>query len=177
MWPFVGSATRFGDPLSAARSFAVDFLGFVAPAIGAFQSGDNRSGEVPVRPSATGPVTTILVRQVTSDDSWWVLGATCADIVVSLPEWNQSIASPLRVEGRSTAFEAVVNVDVRQDATTVPLASTTVLGGSMGVMGPFASSIPFPHASSPAGALVLRILSPKNGNVLTASALRVSFAH
>jgi len=50
IWPFASSATRFSDPLLAAQTFAIDYLGFTRPLIGAFQSGDNRSGEVQVRP-------------------------------------------------------------------------------------------------------------------------------
>ena len=175
IWPYASSATRFGDPVTAARAFATEYLGFTSPIIGAFQRGDTRSGEVPVRASANGVVTTILVRQVTSDDSWWILGATSPDIVLTTPSALAAITSPVHFAGRSTAFEAVVNVAVRQDGATTPLATGTVHGGSMGVMGPFSSSLPFTAAPHHAGAIVLWTVSAKDGSVVTASALRVAF--
>ena len=36
VWPYAASATRYTDPVAAARGFAVDFVGFSAPGFGAF---------------------------------------------------------------------------------------------------------------------------------------------
>jgi hypothetical protein len=177
VWPFATSLMRFTDPSTAAYSFAVDYLGFAQPIIGAFQRGDTRSGEVPVRASSNGPVTTVMVRQLTSDNTWWVLGAASASISVAAPEALASVSSPLAVSGRSTAFEAVVNVDLRQDNSLVSVVRTTVMGGSMGVMGPFAKSVTFSAPLESAGALVLRTFSAKDGSVVQASVVRVTFAH
>ena len=73
VWPFASSATRYSDPVSAARGFAADYAGFPDPVVGEFRQGDARSGEVPVQAKATGPITTVLVREL--GDSWWVLGS------------------------------------------------------------------------------------------------------
>src|ERR1019366_23334 len=176
IWPFATDVTRFGDPVLAAQAFATNYLGFVNPIVGAFQRGDSRSGEVPVRATPTGAVTTILVRQLTSANSWWVLGASCPDIVVTGPSSSESISSPVVLRGRSTAYEAVVNVEIRQDGSLAPLRSDTVMGGSMGVMDPFTKSVTFALPSSRGGALLFRTLSAKDGRVIEASVIRVAFA-
>lgn len=68
VWPFVSGTTRYTDPVSAARGFAADFVGFTDPVVGDFRQGDSRSGEVPVQAKASAPVTTVLVRKL--GDSW-----------------------------------------------------------------------------------------------------------
>ena len=175
IWPFASTVTRFGDPVLAAQAFATDYLGMVTPIMGAFQQGDSRSGEVPVRATPTGAVTSILVRELTLANSWWVIGASCTDIVVAAPSSSESISSPVKLRGRSTAYEAVVNVEVRQDGTLAALKSDTVMGGSMGVMGAFTKSMAFTVPSSRGGALLFRTLSAKDGHVIEASVIRVAF--
>jgi hypothetical protein len=175
IWPFVSTVTRFSDPVLAAQAFATVYLGFVNPIMGTFQQGDNRSGEVPVKATPTGPVTTILVRQLTAANSWWVLGASCSDIDVTAPSSSIRISSPVLLQGRSTAYEAVVNVDFREDGRLTPLKEETVMGGSMGVMRPFSKSVAFALPSTPRGALLFRTHSAKDGHVIEASVIRVAF--
>ena len=67
------TSQRFDDPVAAARSFAVDFVGMTDPVVGEFQPGDSRSGEVPVRGFADGAPSAVLVRQL-EDDTWFVIG-------------------------------------------------------------------------------------------------------
>lgn len=176
VWPFASGTTRFADPVAAASSFAVDYLGFLDPVIGEFQGGDSRSGEVAVRPTSDGPVTTVFVRMVTSDDSWWVLGAATANLQLESPDALAAISSPVTLSGQSTAFEATVNVEIRQDDTTDPLAEDFVMGGSMGEMGPFSKAINFDTPRASAGAIILKTLSAEDGTIWEAGVLRVSFA-
>lgn len=175
VWPFASTTTRYRTPSAAASSFATEYLGFVAPVVGRFQQGDSRSGEVPIRPQASGPVTTVLVRQLTSDGSWWVIGAATDNIRLASPQALATITSPVTVAGRSTAFEATVNVEIRQDDTVEPLAEDVVMGGSMGDMGPFSKAISFGPQSADAGAIVLKTLSAKDGSIWEATVIRVSF--
>lgn len=175
VWPFAATATRFQDPVAAATSFASDYLGFVAPVVGAFRQGDTRSGEVAIRPLASGPETTVLVRQLTADDSWWVIGAATDNISLTSPETLSAITSPVTVSGQSTAFEATVNVEIRQDGTTEPLAEDFVMGGSMGTMGPFSKPIDFGPQSADSGAVVLKTLSAEDGSIWEATVVRISF--
>jgi hypothetical protein len=173
VWPFASSGIRYHDPVAAAKGFAVTYLGFVNPAVGAFQQGDNRSGEVTVRTSNTGPVTTVLVRQLTPGDTWWVLGATTPNLQLTTPTTLAAITSPVTVSGRSTAFEAVVNIEVRQDGTLTPLAATTAMGGSNGQMGPFSKSVSFASPVAPRGAIIVKTISAKNGTTAEATVIRV----
>jgi hypothetical protein len=176
MWPFARTSLRFSDPVSAASSFVVSYLGFSAPVVGAFQQGDSRSGEVPVRSSSTGAVTTVLVRQLTNDDSWWVLGAATANIQITTPALLASLHSPITLRGVSTAFEAQVNVELRRDQSLDPIGSGYVMGGSMGQLASFEGQITFTKSSSRYGTLLMRTYSAKDGSVLEAAALRIMYA-
>ena len=175
VWPFVTGSTRYRDPVQAAKGFAGKYLGFSDAVVGAFMQGDSRSGEVVIRPSRTGPKTTVLVRKLAPEETWWVLGATTANLQLQSPTWNASIASPVRLSGQSTAFEATVNVEIRQDGTLIPLARTIVMGGSMGQIGPFSKAVSFSQPTAQRGAIILKTLSPKDGSIAEAAVLRIQF--
>jgi hypothetical protein len=176
VWPVASTTLRFRDPVAATTSFAVDFLHMVNPVVGAFQQGDSRSGEVEVRPRTNGPVTTVFVRQLGTDSTWWVLGAATPEIQLTEPAALATISSPVRLAGQSTAFEATVNVSIREDGGATPLAETFVMGGANGTMGPFAKSVAFSAPTQPAGAIVLYQISSESGHVTEASVIRVKFA-
>jgi len=176
MWPFARTPLRFSDPVTAASSFAVSYLGFSAPVVGQFQQGDSRSGEVPVRSSATGAITTVLVRQLTDDDSWWVLGAATANIQITMPSLLTDLHSPATLRGVSTAFEAQVNVELRGDQSLAAIGTSNVMGGSMGQLESFEGEITFANPSSRYGTLLMRTYSAKDGSVLEAAALRIMYA-
>lgn len=135
VWPRVHTSQRFEDPVSAARSFAVDFVGMIDPVVGEFQAGDSRSGEVPLRPRADGPVTTVLVRQL-EDDTWFVLGAVTDDIRLDVPEARTDIDCPAHLTGEALAFEGVVQVAIRDDVSDEPIGTGFVQGGG-GPSAPF----------------------------------------
>lgn len=175
VWPWPDSSQRFTDPVEAARSFAVDFVGFTDPIMGAFRQGDSRSGEVEVRPEAIGPVSTVFVRQLGADDTWWVLGSATANIEVNQPSALDAISAPVTLSGRANAFEGNVNVTVRVDGQDRAVAEGFVTG-MMGDMGPFESAQDFPNPQTGAGALVFRTLSAKDGSVWEAGVIRVRFS-
>jgi len=176
MWPFAGTSLRFSDPVTAASSFAVSYLGFAAPVVGQFQQGDSRSGEVPVRSSATGAVTTVLVRQLSDDNSWWVLGAATANIQITTPSLLATVSSPATLRGVSTAFEAQFNVELRGDQSLAAIGTTNVMGGSMGQLASFEGQITFTATTSRYGTLLMRTYSAKDGSMLEAAALRIMYA-
>lgn len=177
VWPWAGSTRRFTDPVDAARSFAVDYVGFTNPVVGAFQQGDSRSGEIEVRPETDGPVTTVFLRQLGPDNTWWALGSATANIEVDQPAALSAIDSPVTLKGRASAFEGNVNVTIRVDGTDQPLAEgfVTGSGSSDGTLGPFESAQQFPKAGGRWGAIVFRTLSAEDGSVLEAGVIRVGF--
>jgi hypothetical protein len=135
VWPRVSSSQRFEDPVSAARSFAVDFVGMVDPIVGEFQAGDSRSGEVPVQPRANAPVSTVLVRQL-EDDTWFVLGSVTDDIRLDVPAGGADVDCPVQLTGEALAFEGHVDVSIYADDVDEPIGTGFVQGGG-GPSAPF----------------------------------------
>jgi len=165
---------RYRDPVAAARAFAVDFVGFSHPVVGTYRAGDARSGEVPVRAEATGPVTTVLVRQLGADGSWWVLGATTDTISVTAPAAGDAISPPVTVHGAARTWEGAVSVEIRQDGTRTPIGTGTVTGGG-DVMRTFQGDIAFRTPTTPRGAVVFLARSARDGLVRQATVVRVAF--
>lgn len=175
VWPVASQPVRFDDPTAAALSFAVEYLGFVDPVVGPFVPGDASSGSVELQPLADGPVTTVILRQLPPEDSWWVLGATTPNLQLTAPAALAAIGSPVTLSGQSTAFEGTVNVEIRQDGIVAPLTTSFFQGGSMGVLGPFSKTITFDAPAGSAGAIVLRTSSMDDGRLWEATVVRVSF--
>ena len=128
-----------------------------------------------VRPRADGPVTTVLVRQLGDDGSWWVLGSATANIEVTEPAALATVGDPVTLKGKANAFEGTVDVDIRADGRDEPLAKGFVTG-RMGEMGPFDSTLSFPSPHDGYGAVVFRTLSAEDGSVGEAAVVRVKFA-
>ena len=177
VWPTAGNGLRYHDPVAVTRSFAIDYLHFVNPVVGPFRPGDTHSGEVPVRAhmesTALGPTTTVIVRQLGADGSWWVLGASTPNIALAQPATLSTITSPVRLRGTSTAFEATVRVFIRQDDVVTPLVESYLMGGANGQMAPFDVSFTFAAPTSRYGAIVLDTTSSANGQVVEATVIRV----
>jgi hypothetical protein len=160
--------------VAAARAFALDFVGFSDVVAGPFRAGDARSGEVEIRDKGTGPATTVMLRKLGTDGSWWVIGAATEYISVTSPGAGEDIASPVTVSGSAHTWEGVVKVEVRQDGSREPLGSGVVTGGG-DMMRPFSGSIAFSTPTQPYGALVLVSHSGENGQIVQASVQRVAF--
>jgi hypothetical protein len=171
LWPASGTI-RFDDPRDAARSFATDVLHFRSPVVGDFLAGDTRSGEVPVRPRANGPETTVLVRQLGADDAWSVLAATTAHIDVATPTAGSELQTPIEVSGQAWAFEGTVQVEVRAGPSFATVGSGFVTGRG-DAMGPFSGRIPFLAGTYRTAALVFFTESAENGEVWEATAIPV----
>jgi hypothetical protein len=177
VWPFVGSTTRYSDPVKAATDFAVTYLGFVNPVVGSFVPGDSRSGEVDIRANKLGTATTtVMVRKLAPSDTWWVLGAATPSLQLQSPAWNAPITSPVTLSGHSTAFEATVNVEIRQDGSVTPIGTDFVMGGSNGAMGPFSKAVTFTQPTARRGAIVFKMPSTDGAGTLEAGVIRVRFS-
>ncbi len=174
VWPWIESTTRYDDPVEAAKGFALDFLGFDQVFAGQYVAGDSRSGELEIRQFRAGPTTTVFVRQLGPDDTWWVLGSATENIRIDEPDALAEIDSPLTVSGESVAFEAVVNVELRVDGSTTPLVDGIVMGGGTELL-PFEETFTFDDPDEGRGALVLFTISARDGEIQEASVLRVVF--
>jgi hypothetical protein len=142
-----------------------------SPIVGDFMAGDSRSGEVEVRAMADGAVTTVFVRQLGADDSWWVLGSATAAMVVEQPSAGALVSSPATVSGQGRGFEGRIVVEVRQDGSAAPLGTAYGTAGSGG-MAPFEVEVDFTAPTSEYGAIVA-YGSNGLGEMLEASVLRV----
>ena len=176
VWPVAASGTRYVDPVAAARGFAVDFIGFRDPVVGVPTMVTDRSVVVELRPDATGPVTYVQLHQLDGADTWWVTGATTAALGATQPVSGETITSPVHLVGQSTAFEATFRAEDREDGNPTPLATSPVMGGSNGEMGPYDTVLVYATPSSQYGTVVLVIPSMKDGRPLQVSVTRVRFA-
>lgn len=167
--------SAYDTPVSVAAAFAGQYLGFTDVVVGELDPGDARSGEVPIRSMSGGPVTTVIVRQL-DGRNWWVLGAATPNLVLESPAPGAAITSPVTLRGRSTAFEAQIRTEIRQDGTAPPLGEGTAMGGSMGEMGPFTDVLSFTAPSAPRGAIILSTRSMKDGTIAEATVVRIAFA-
>ena len=129
-----------------------------------------------IRPYGGGVATTVSLVASPGGTTWWVVGATTPVISVSTPARDATISSPVTVSGRSTAYEGVVNVDLREEGTLTSFASARVMGGSMGAMGPFHSQLSFATPSTSFGAVIFEVRSPKDGSYIGATVIRVAFS-
>jgi hypothetical protein len=175
IWPWADTPTRFADPVEAATSFAIDYLGFSDPVVGEFEAGDNRSGEVSITAGNGTQTTAVLLRQLTDDDSWWVLGAVSENITIDEPAQGTVVSSPLTISGTASAFEGTVDVELRADGNGEPMYEGFVTGSGSPEPGPYEATIEFTSPGSQGGALVLVLRSPEDGSVVEASALRIFF--
>ncbi len=175
VWPVAASGTRYLDPASAARGFAVDFV-FRDPVVSAPTLVGDRSVVIELRPDGGGPVTYVQVHQLDGASTWWVTGATTTGLVPAQPASGETVNSPAHLSGRSTAFEATFRAEIREDGNPSPLASSPVMGGSNGDMGPYETALVYAMPSTPYGTVVLTIPSMKDGSPLQVSVTRIRFA-
>ena len=175
IWPWFETDLRYADPVEAAVGFASDYLGFVDPIASEFMAGDNRSGEVEIRSVDTGPATVVFVRQLTADDSWWILGAASENITIDEPEALAEVTSPLTVSGTALAFEGTVDVQLRADGNGEPIFEGFVTGSGGPEPGPYSETFEFTSPGETGGALVMLSLSSEDGSTLEASAMRIFY--
>jgi hypothetical protein len=175
IWPWFETDLRYADPVEAAVGFATDYLGFVDPLASEFMAGDSRSGEVEIRSVDTGPATVVFVRQLTDDDSWWILGAASENITIDEPEALAEVTSPLTVSGTALAFEGTVDVQLRADGNGEPIFEGFVTGSGGPEPGPYSETFEFTSPGETGGALVMLSLSSEDGSTLEASAMRIFY--
>lgn len=174
VWPDPFGERRHSDPMAAVAGYAEDFIGFDSPVYGDFNQGDSRSGEVDVRATADGAVTTVLVRRM-SDDNWYVLGSATENIELDDPAAGTVIDDPLPLTGRARAFEGTVQVSVFKRGSTRPLGEGFVTGSGDGTLGEFSDEVRWDDPGTGWGVVVLYTQSAEDGSVWEAMSIPVGF--
>lgn len=136
---------RSSSPESAAIA-AVDELLGITPVISDFMAGDARSCEINVFSAGEGVWkvrSTLLLRQMGTDDRWSVLGAIGPGIVIAEPASGSTHASGwLTVSGRARGYEGTVIVSAYTAGDTPMLVDQAVVtAGSMGELEPFTTRL------------------------------------
>jgi len=152
IWP--AADVVFTTPEAAAEDFVTQVLR-VPPALGEFQQGDARSGEIELLSPDEGgspPVvrSVLLLRQLGPDDGWFVLAAANDNASITTPEAGATVAAgPLTVQGVARGFEGNVNVRafVAGDASN-DLDQQITTGGGMDVPEPISVTLDLSGAAT-----------------------------
>lgn len=151
LWP--AADVVFDDPVAAAQDFLDNVL--EAGTAGEFRQGDARSGEVDAL--FTGESgdqsivrSTLLLRQLGSASSWFVIAAVNPNAAITVPESLAEVpAAPLSVEGIGRGFEANLNVSAQVSGTTgEPLDLQIAQGGSEATPLPFTTTLDLSDADT-----------------------------
>ncbi|MGQ0433807.1 MAG: Gmad2 immunoglobulin-like domain-containing protein [Microthrixaceae bacterium] len=161
IWP--APEVVFTTPEAAAEDFVSKVLG-VPPALGEFQQGDSRSGEIEVRSLGEGANATpvvrsvLLLRQLGPDDGWFILAAVNDHETITEPEPRSEVAAgSINVAGVGRGFEAnvVVRAIVAGDASN-QLDQVITQGGSTETSEPYSVTLDLSGAAP--GATVMLIV-------------------
>ena len=189
IWPFTSQSAvdayvaspgvgMFFDPEQTALEFAREYLDMPDPAsAGSASTGtDGRHQTITVHPSDLPQLATeVHVERAGDDGPWSVIGTTTHNIQVGAPATGDAVGGTFHVSGTSTAFEANVNVEVRDDGGR-SLVTTFVMGGANGELAPFEGTVTIDDPAVPAGAIIFKTLSAKDGSVQEAAVVRIRFA-
>lgn len=166
IWP--AADVVFATPEAAAEDFVSKVLG-VPPALGEFQQGDSRSGEIEVLSLGEGSNATpavrglLLLRQLGPDDGWFILAAVHDSETITTPaSMSEVAAGPLTVEGVGRGFEAavVITAFVAGDAER-ELDKVLTSGGSAETPEPYSVTVDLSGAS--AGDIVVLLVRGGTG--------------
>ncbi len=200
IWPFAsrqeadayaaGKDQTYRDPVRTAQEFSVRYVGMKDPVVFEFRDIGSGAGEVGVgsrfgedgrlldRPE---PTTFVEVRQLSTPGvAWTVTGARTSSIVAQSPRPQDSVASPVTVEGRADVFGARVWAEVKEHGMTADRSlgrgSLRVSRSSDGQPGPFGGRVAFAPPSKPGGAVIFSERSAVEGQgVLRASVVPIRF--
>ncbi|MEY2588934.1 MAG: hypothetical protein QOJ67_918 [Acidimicrobiaceae bacterium] len=179
IWPLASAASRsFDSPESAAFSFATEYLHMSDQVqVGSpGAAGDGAPGDVAVgiQPFKTGgPTMSVVLRN--SPHGWVVLGASTPDIKVDTPKAGDPANDPLTVSGQSTAFEAVINLELRPQDTGERVGDVAAtMGGANGELGPFSTTLHPPKDNGPLVLLVYEADASGQGEISAATVIRLS---
>jgi hypothetical protein len=175
VWPLASAASRsFDSPEAATFSFATEYLHMSDQVqVGTAVPGADSSATVEIHPFATGgPATTVALDQTAR--GWVVVSATAPDVQVETPKVGDPASDPLTVSGQSTAFEAVINLELRPQDTGERVGEVTAtMGGANGELGPFSTTLHPPQDKGPLVLLVYEADASGQGEISAATVIRL----
>jgi hypothetical protein len=152
IWP--APNVVFDSPEGAAADFMSEVLD-VPPALGDFQQGDSRSGEIEVLslPEGGGGAgvvrSVLLMRQLGPEDGWFVLGAVSASNTITSPESMAEVAAgPVEVSGEGRGFEGTLVVEALVAGESELFDQQVTIGGSFETTEPFSVTVDFSGVDS-----------------------------
>lgn len=158
IWP--AAEVVFSTPGDAAEDFVSNVLG-VPPALGEFQQGDSRSGEIEVLslPEGGGEGvirSVLLMRQLGPDDGWFVIGAVSAANTIASPESMAAVAAgPVEVTGEGRGFEGTLVIEAFVAGDSELFEQQITQGGSFETPEPYSVTLDFSGQDSGTTMLVL----------------------
>jgi hypothetical protein len=168
LWPAPRDAHAATSPRDVARSFVEDFIGVEKPALGAFEQGDARSGDVLVyRRGEDGRrmstvIATIALRQL-DGHAWHVIAASSREVQIRTPDQSLGrISSPLTIAGEGIGQEGNVVLSLHAAFDPKPLAQKPITAGAL-TPAPFSGVLDFDRPPTPTGAIVARATQPLPG--------------
>ena len=169
VWPAPSAATNSASQTATAFAHRI---GFTTPYVTATSVFAN-SAVVDISP--VGPESGLLVHATTRvnetrvNGKWLVTSCTSSQLVVYSPRTHSIISGLLPVRASTTAYEAVVNVQLRATDSWDLEWKSTMMGGSMGEMGAASGMFPLRSTASHPVALVLLSRSARDGGVIAAT--------
>jgi len=165
----------FFDPEATALEFAREYLAMPDPvAVDGFHHAEGQSGWVDVRSKpSSAMVTTVWVHRYGGEDgAYAVYFAETDNIDVNREHLAGPQGTTIDLAGQSTAFEAHVDVEVRDLDGTV-LGRTFVMGGANGDVAPFSGEITIEPPSSEVAVVVFSTSSAEDGTVQEATVVPI----
>jgi hypothetical protein len=169
VWPAASAATNSAS--GTAMAFA-HRLGFTTPYV---TSSSVFANSATVSISPVGPGGSVAVHATTrvserrANGKWFVTSCTSSQLVVYSPRPNSIVSGLLPVRASTTAYEAVVNVQLRATDSWSLEWKNIMMGGSMGEMGAASGMFPLRSASRHPVALILLSRNAKDGGVIAAT--------
>lgn len=131
VWPFAGSSETFDTPEAVAKDFAINYLDIAAP------SAEPNGEAVTVRVNGRGAPVIVDTKKTAA--GWVVIGAHTDQIVFDgLADGDPA---PSTVKGMSSAFEALILIDVRPFGSKVEVERGRAMGSGGLELLPFETTL------------------------------------
>ncbi len=168
------------EAVATATAFMRREVGMLDPVAGPFRWTGARTGQVDIRSRIPqdvnplrGPVTTVSLQRLT--EVWYVLGTRTGGIRVVSPRPQDPIRSPLGVLASVSSGAALVPVRVTQDRYGKDLELGSAPLVHQAESPDLSGQVAFRRPSGPTGSVILTSVSGHNGEVWSATVIRVRF--